>query len=475
VSVKRLVVVGAGISGLAAAWTAAREGAQRGLEVVVLERGDAPGGKARTVRQGDWTIETGPTGYLAPDPAVDRLAEQCGLADEKVPADEAAAHRFVVRGGRMREVSAHPVGFVRSGILGPLGVARIAAEPWIRRREESGEESVWGFARRRLGPQAADRLVAPMVLGVFAGDAKKLSLGAAFPRLAELEAEHGSLIRGMIARKRQGAGGGGPAGPAGHLTSFRDGLESLPRALAKGPFEVRCGVAVENVVPGAEAGYEVLAGGERLHADAVVLASEAWAAASMVQGMAPELAARLNGIAYPPVAVVALGFDLAAAGSVPRGFGVLVPRGEGYRCLGFLWDSYIFPGRSASGKLLLRAMVGGAVDPEALTLGDEGLVELVCREAQRLLGVEGRPEMSFVKQWPRAIPQYELGHLERAAGIEAERERYPGLFLAGNALQGIAFGKATAAGVAAGEQAAQYLASLNDRGNVAREAAGGAS
>jgi oxygen-dependent protoporphyrinogen oxidase len=180
-------------------------------------------------------------------------------------------------------------------------------------------------------------------------------------------------------------------------------------------------------------------------------------AAGLVAGLAPVLSAALGEITYPPVAVVGLGFDAAAARRIPRGFGVLVPRGEGYRVLGVLWDSYIFPGRSPAGTVLVRAMLGGAVDPEAGVAAEASLVAWTRADLRRLLGVEAPPVFTQVHRWERAIPQYELGHRDRVRRIEAEAARQPGLFLAGNALHGVAFGKAAAAGLDAGEAAAAHL------------------
>jgi oxygen-dependent protoporphyrinogen oxidase len=474
--VKRLVVVGAGISGLAAAHAAAERLGERAsqragdaaVDIVVLESAPTVGGKARTRIDREWTVEAGPAGFLLPDPAIERLIRIAGLEPDVLPSDAAAAHRFLVRGGQLREVSAHPLRFVTSGILDAGAMLRLLREPWVPARQ-GGDESVWEFARRRLGPQAADRLVAPMVLGIFAGDAKRLSLPAAFPRLAALEHEHGSLVRGMMAQHRRAknaaraadgaaeAGSGDGAGLRGRLTSFTDGLEALPRALVRDPLHVRCEASVERVERGAAGELWLHLDGESMRADALILACEAWAAASIVGELAPGLARVLAQIAYPPVAVVALGFDAAAARGVPRGFGVLIPRGEGYRVLGVLWDSHIFPGRSPDGTLLVRAMLGGAVDPAVGSADASTLVELTRDELRRLLAIEAPPLYSHVHLWPRAIPQYELGHGDRVRRIEAELVRQPGLFLAGNALHGIAFARAAAAGLAAGDAAAAFI------------------
>jgi len=311
---------------------------------------------------------------------VDTLLAAAGMTPEKLPANEAAAHRFIVRGGRMREVQAHPLRFLSSGILSTSGLLRLMAEPFIRGRRSGDDESVWDFAARRIGRQAADTLIAPMVLGVFAGDARRLSLPAAFPRLAEIEREYGSLIRGLIMRGikgNRGRKGGGPAGPAGRLTSFRHGMQSLPLALAaSGDLIVRTGVEVRGVSRG-ENGWRIETSDGHTAADAVILAGEPWAMAALVRREAPELARRLDAIPCPPVTVVALGYGPEALARVPRGFGVLIPRSEGFRILGCLWDTHIFPGRSPQGSLLLRVMLGGAVDPDAALLPGSRLLALV--------------------------------------------------------------------------------------------------
>lgn len=516
---RTLVVVGAGIAGLAAA-RAAREAARsRGvrLGIRVLEKAREVGGRAVTVREGGWLLEGGPTGYLDNEPAMDPLVAAAGLA--KLPANDAAARRFLVRGTRMREIRPHPLKFAASGILSPGGLLRLAMEPWRGRgavatamqaaglATEGGsdsaargaavpvdlDESVWDFAARRLGPEAADRLIAPMVLGVFAGDAKRLSLRAAFPRMAELEAEHGSLIRAMIAlqKARRGQGErprGGPAGPGGALISFTEGVQALPRALAErgaanGDFTIHCGVAVAGLertgerwrlrldrapstggIPltrEADATQPSL-GSEPLEADAVVLAGECYSTAELLASLVPTAAAELRAIPTPPVTVVGLGLGPEALAAAPRGFGALIQRGGPLRILGMLWDTHLFPGRSPDGTLLVRCLLGGAVDPEVCALDDEALVELVRTDLARVLGppvTAAPPRFTRIVRWPRAIPQYELGHVARVKRIEAAIAEHPGLQLAGNYLSGVAFTKAAKSGSEAGRAAWEALSS----------------
>jgi oxygen-dependent protoporphyrinogen oxidase len=456
----RLVVVGGGISGTAAAFTARREAVARGqsLDVLLLEREREVGGKAESVVDGDWLLETGPIGYVGSDPVVDELAEAVGLDETLLTAGAAQSHRFVYSRGRIREAKAHPIGFVRSGLLSFSGLLRAAREPWVPRRNDASDESVWDFAARRLGPEFADRLIHPMVLGVFAGDAKKLSLESAFPIMAELEQDHGSLVRAQIARARARKRGELPPRRS-TLCSFEGGIQALPRALAaKGGFTVRTGTAVSSVVRRDDGAFLVAtADGESLSADAVVLACEGYRSAEILSESFPAVARELLAIPHPPVAVVGLGYGPEARRKIPEGFGVLIPRGTGYRALGVTWDGYLFPRGNEDGGLLVRVLLGGSFDPEIESVPPEEIERTATREMASLFRLEGPPLFSRVRVWKRAIPQYELGHRERLRAIEAELDGIPGLLLAGNALYGTAFGKAAARGAFCGTRAVESL------------------
>jgi oxygen-dependent protoporphyrinogen oxidase len=333
------------------------------------------------------------------------------------------------------------------------GLLRAAREPWVPAKRDEGDESVWDFAARRLGSEFADRLIHPMVLGIFAGDAKRLSLPAAFPVMAELEREHGSLIRAQIARARRRSG---PRRSV--LSSFREGMQSLPRALAaRGGFTVRTSCAVRSVER--NGGYRIAlgAGGETLAADAVVLACEGFHAAGLLSRSAPAISRKLLEIPTPPIYVVALGYDPEALASIPEGFGVLIPRGAGYRALGVTCDGYLFPGRNPAGHLLVRMLFGGSFDPDVSEVEPAEIVRTASEESKRLFSHDAEPRFTRARLWPRAIPQYEIGHLERLADIDRELRSFPRLYLAGNALHGPSFGKAAARGAHCGREAVDSL------------------
>ena len=375
--VGRLIIVGGGPSGLAAAWKASAEAerARAALEVVVLEADEQVGGKARTEQADGLLIETGPQGFLDDQPVLREMIDACGLADEVITPEPAANRRSIYRGGKLRELSRSPLPFARSGLLGPLGLTRLALEPLVPGRRGGVDESLFDFAARRMGRQAARRLISPVVLGIFAGDARKLSAPAAFPRLVAMEKAHGSLFKAMRAGRRRGVP------PPGHKT-FRRGIQALPRAVAAMPgIDVRCGHAVTSIERCADgAGFTVVSSAGELAADAVVVAADLPAAADLVAGVSAAAANELRQIDSPPMAVVHTAFDAAAAAHIEPAYGFLVARGEGIRMLGCQYETATFRGRSPESRFLARSMFGGGVDPEAADLDDDELIDLTCQE-----------------------------------------------------------------------------------------------
>lgn len=465
----RLVVVGAGISGLAAAWAARNAAARAGttLDVVVLEAAPEVGGKARTVVRDGWMVEGGPSGFLGGRPELDALLRAAGLADAVLPARAESKRRFLYRAGRMREVKLNPVGFATSGIMSAAGLARLCAEPFVSRSRNGTDESVWEFAARRAGAEAADRLIAPMTLGVFAGDARRLSVGAAFPRVAALEREHGSLVRGMMARgraaRRETAFSKDVADARvtepRQLVSLQDGMQSLPRRLAeRGGFDVRCGACVRAVTRAPHGWTVTTEHGAAFDADGVIVAAEPFAAARLLRPLDAAAADALDAIPCPPVTVVALGYDTGARARIPEGFGVLISRGEGIRMLGNLWETSTYAGRGPVGGILVRAMFGGALDPEIGALGEREVIALARLEVAKLYGLTAAPLFETAVRIARAIPQYEIGHAERVAAVERAVRPLDGLDVTGFGLRGVAFGDAAADGYRVGERMGRAFA-----------------
>ena len=450
---RRLVIVGGGPSGLAAAWKASVEADRAGasLEIVVFEADGNVGGKARTKQAGGFLIETGPQGFLDDQPVVREMIDACGLKDEVLAPEPAANRRYIYSGGRLRELRRSPLAFAKSGLLGPLGLARMAMEPLVRASTAAdADESLFDFAARRMGRQAAARLISPVVLGIFAGDARKLSAAAAFPRMVAMERGHGSLFKAMRAGRKRGAP------PPGHRT-LRRGIQALPRAVAALPgIEVRCNRRV-TAIERRGSGFRVASSGGEVTGDAVVVAADLPSAADLVDGVSAEAAAELRQIESPPMAVVHTAFDAAVAAHIEPAYGFLVARGEGIRMLGCQYETATFRGRGPNGTFLARSMFGGSVDPEAADLGDAQLVDLTLCELRRTAGIDADPTYTSVARWPHAIPQYAPGHPRRVARIEAALDPIDGFHLAGNALHGVGLSRAIAVGAECGEKAARLL------------------
>jgi len=438
----RVVIAGGGIAGLSTAFELTREAAGD-IDVIVLERARRAGGNLRTERVDGYLCEWGPNGFLDNVPETLALVHSLGLDDRLLPGNERAKRRFIYRHGRLHELPGGPVGFAASGLLSIPGRLRVMGEPFAGRRPE-GDETIHAFAARRIGREAADVLVDSMVSGVFGGNARELSLRACFPKMWEMETAHGSLVKAMIAKRRErGAPSSAPMGaPTGHLTSFAGGVEDLANALTRTlGSRVQTGCAVRRVrsrTRGAAEGWAVdLEDGRTLDADAVVLAGSASMSATLVDGFDASLASVLRQIPTAPMAVVCLGYETARLDTSLDGFGFLVPRGEGIAILGALWDSSIYAGRAPEGRSLIRVMIGGAHDPSAITLDDDALVGRARADLETTMGLSIEPVFTRVFRHPAGIPQYTVGHLDRLAAIEERLAAHPGLLLAGNSYRGV--------------------------------------
>lgn len=446
----KVVVIGGGISGLATAYRLVQEANRRNrpVEVVVLEQLSRPGGTMRTHKVDGFTIEAGPNGFLDSRVSIMALARDLGIADRLQRADDGAKKRYICRGGKLVRLPESPAAFLKSPLLSVGGKARLMMEMWAPPKSQ-WDETVGEFAARRLGSEARDYLIAPMVSGIFAGDADRLSLECAFPRIAELEAVYGGLFKGMFGvmaeRRRAGvkssAGPAGPAGPSGLLTSLPEGIEGLVLALTDALGDrVLSGVEVETVERGG-ACWLVRAtqdGRERTFvADAVVLASPSFISADLIRGLGGPLPGLLASIPYSPISVVATAFDADAFDGPLDGFGFLAPKVENRKILGALWDSSVYPGRAPQGKVLVRSMLGGAWSPDRAFWGDDEILDVVMGELRALMNVQKDPIFSRIYRWEKGIPHYERGHKAKLTLIEKARVKFAGLHLCSNAYRGI--------------------------------------
>ena len=435
----KIVVVGAGITGLTVAFTLHESARRRRvpLDLRVFEAGGLPGGHAQTYQRDGFLIEAGPNGFLNREPHTLALVEALDLTSRLVQARPEAKRRFIVRGGRLCQVPYGPASLLTSPALSWRGKLRLLGEPFAAAPPQGEDETVHAFAARRIGVEAADMLVDTAVSGISAGDSRRLSLRSQFPILADMERDHGGLVRAMFARRGQ------RRGPPSALLSFDTGLGALTQALAarlEGAVRTGCPVqALERTGTTWRVTPEV---GEPEHADHVILAVPARVAAPMVRRLDPQLAAQLANVEYSGLGVVALGYDAADLPRPLDGYGYLVTRPEGLATLGVVWESSLFPGRAPSGAALLRVFLGGARRPDLAAASDAQLVATAREDLGRVMGLRAEPRHVSAFRWPQAIAQYTVGHDERRAALRERLHAHPGLAVCGTSYDGVSFNHA---------------------------------
>jgi oxygen-dependent protoporphyrinogen oxidase len=456
----RIVVIGAGITGLTLGYRLTRRLRQAGRpdEVLVLEAGARPGGHATTIVEDGFLVEAGPNGFLDRyrEPQTRELVDELGLKGRLREADPRSKRRFVRIGGRLRLVPLGPPSLLSTDILSPAGKLRLMLEPFIPRSRKS-EETVYEFAARRIGREAAENLVDAAVSGISAGDSRELIVDAAFPVMTEMEREHGSLVKAMIARRRQ---------PVAKIFSFDGGLATLTGTLAERlGSALRTRAAVESLARAGDRWRLSLAGGEQLEADRVIATIAAHQSAGLLRGLDARLADALEEIPFAGLALVALAYRESDLPRPLDGYGYLVARRDSLDTLGVVWESSLFAGRAPAGHALLRCMLGGVRRPELAQLPEAELVTRARRELAATLALTAEPERLWVRRWPRAIAQYTRGHGERVERIRALAARHPGLDLVGTSYDGISF---TAAVAAAESWAGRVLDGLASADGVPR-------
>jgi protoporphyrinogen/coproporphyrinogen III oxidase len=442
----RVIICGAGITGL----TTARALTRAGADVIVLEAADAVGGVMQTTPRDGFLCERGPNSCTL-TPALRTLIAELGLRDTVREAAPQARRRYIVRRGVPRAVPTTPVDMLRSPLLSLAGKLRVLAEPFVAARRDTSDESIAGFVARRLGGEVLTWAIDPFVSGVYAGDPAQLSVRHAFPTLATLEREHGSLIRGMIARSRA-ARASGAARERHTMISFIDGLGALPAAIARELPADRLHLRTRvTAVARAGSGWNVAADHDgtpvSFDADVVILTLPLHALQQMtLPPSCASLQAQLGAVRYPAVAALALGFRRRDVAHPLDGFGCLVPSVEGRTTLGVLFSSTLFEGRAPADHVLLTCFIGGTRMPAMGVASTDDALAAVLPELRDLLGVTGAPVLVQHTRWPRSIPQFDVGHdrvLEAADRVEAE---LPGVLLDGQFRRGVSVGDCVAAG-----------------------------
>ena len=484
---RRVAIVGAGISGLAAAHRL-RE-LDESVEVTLLEASSRAGGVIHTLRADGFLAETGPDNFITNPPTATNLCTRLGLADELIPVEETARTAFVVSRGRLVRI---PEGFalmaprraaplLASSLLSWPGKLRVLAEPLVPPRTDDADESLGDFARRRLGREAFERLVQPLVAGIYTADPEKLSMRAALRRFYDFERRDGSLLRGL---SREAQAGGSEVKPTALtqnssgarynlFVTLRGGLQTFVAALVDRlpAGTLRLNSLVTSIAPVGSAvamtSPAATAAGPQWRLtwratdtnleldetfDGLILAAPAPRSGELLAPLMPALADELRQIEYAGSAVVLAGYRREQIAHALDASGFVVPAIEGRRILACSFASAKYRNRAPQGHVLLRVFVGGASDPSAVELPDEALRTIVTKELGQLIGLRGESEFWHVARWPRSMPQYHLGHCERVARIEALAAELPRLALAGNAFHGVGIPACIASGEAAAEQ-----------------------
>jgi oxygen-dependent protoporphyrinogen oxidase len=448
-----VAVVGGGIAGLSAAY----ELEQRGLRVRLLEASGRLGGVIRTERADGWVIDAGPDALLAQKPAAVQLCGELGIGDRLISTQHPRT-AYVLRDGRLRPLVegsflGFPVGvgaLARSSLFSWPAKFRMACEVVVP-ASSGGDESIASFTRRRFGKEALDYLGEPLLAGIHAGDAERLSMEALFPRLVEAERRVGSVLRSLRTLKMTPS-------PKGAFVSLPGGLGELVDTLCSAlrPGTVRLSSTVTAVRRAGEFSVDVQ--GASVRARAVIACVPAYAAAGMLRAIDTPLAALCDTVPYASTATVAFGYRRQQVRHPLDGTGFVVPRVERNPLIASTWVSSKWPGRAPDGHVLLRGFLGGGRDPDRLDLSDDDLVRLAQGALADTLGIEGDPVLTRLSRYPRQSPQYEVGHLKRVASMEARLSAVPGLFLAGSGFRAIGIPDCIADGRAAAARAAAFLA-----------------
>ncbi|MDI6767589.1 MAG: protoporphyrinogen oxidase [Bacteroidota bacterium] len=456
---KSVVIIGAGISGLCVAhWLM-----NKGINVTILEKDSEPGGTMKTLFEDGWLVEMGPNSALETTPLLKQLFDELGILDQRIYANDTASKRYIVRDGMLHPIPMSPAAFIKSRLWTTAGKLRLLKEPFIKKAEH--EETISEFVQRRLGQEFLDYAINPFVAGVYAGDPDKLSVRSAFPKLYALEEKYGGLVKGAIKSRRERKQRKEVAKDRAKLFSFTNGMNVLPKRIAEelgNRLKLNC--SVEQIIPTRiddQINYSVMYSQngvqQKIKAGIVVLATPAYATANIIREIDPAMAVILESIYYPPVAEIFLGFDEKQIERDLDGFGFLVPKVEHRKILGTIWSSTLFPNRASKGNVALTTFVGGARQPELVSLNDDDLTKIVLEDLEHLMQVHGKPVYKKIIRWEKAIPQYNLGYYKVIDALENFEQKFRGIFICSNFRGGIAVGDCVMSAQKISEQIQQNL------------------
>ncbi len=449
---KSIVIIGAGISGLSAAYRLNKLKSQGGidLDITVAEKADSPGGTIRSEQTGGFVIEGGPDCFFAEKPYAALLVKELGIADRLIGTNNKNQGTYVLWHRKLHKLPEGVVlmvptrfaPFVTSTLFSLPGKMRMGMDLFIPKRTDGVDESLAEFTIRRLGREALDRIAEPLVAGVHAGDPDTMSVRSSFPRFVDMEQKYGSLIRGMI-NARRAMQHQRPVSPGSMFMTMKNGLKDLIDAVQQQSegVQFRTGAEARSVTrtphPGGPAYVVTLSSGEALKADGVILAVPAYAAAELVASLSGDLGSLLRSIPYVSTATVSLAYKKDSFGGTLKGFGFVVPKKENRRIMAATWTSSKFSHRAPEDAVLLRLFVGGVSNQEMVFQPDDKIVSIIKAELNDILGISAEPLFARIYRWDRAMPQYTIGHESRVKTIEQMVTGLGSVRLCGSAYHGI--------------------------------------
>ena len=475
---KSIIIVGGGISGLAAAFHLQEHlhAKETDLACTLIEGQKKPGGKIFTEKLNGFIIEAGPDSFITQKPWALELCHKMGLKDRLIPTNQNQKNIYIFSGdklhllpeGMVLLVPTRLMPLLRSSLLSPIGKLRMALDLFIPPRKDAGDESLAAFVRRRLGREALNKIVEPLMAGIYAGQAEALSLKSTFPRFKDLEREYGSLIRGLIAKRREAAREEKAEEKAGDrqaqtlFMSLREGMGEFVETLVSRLNQIRLmtGKQVRSIRLAGQTGpaYQVeLEDGTSVLADVVILTTPAFVTADLIDSLNPSLGQALREIPYVSTATISLAYKRSQCPHPLDGYGFVVPRTEGRNIMACTWTSTKFPHRAPAGDVLIRCFVGGAGQEPLVHLDDHAMIRMIREELETIMGIESEPVLTRIYRWERGNPQYTVGHLERLAAIEGLIKGHPGLFLTGSAYYGVGIPDCIHEGTRIAQQALQFL------------------
>jgi oxygen-dependent protoporphyrinogen oxidase len=437
---KKIVVIGAGISGLTTAYLLNK----KGFDVVVLEKKEEAGGSMESVREEGYLFDRGPNSALETTPLIAKLVEELNLKDQLLYASKEANKRYILRNNNLYPLPMSPLAFIKTKLFSTGAKLRLFAEPFIGRSKDGYYQSIAEFVERRLGREFLDYAINPFVAGVYAGNPEELSVKSAFPKLYALEEKYGGLIIGTIKSAKERKKRAEQSKQSAKMLSFKDGMQTLPNAIAGALGDrVSFGCEVKEILKN-EGGYNVVfehnGDEEIIGCQSVISAVPAYRASEIFSMWDADLVKHLNDIYYPPVLVLYMIYNKKDIGHRLDGFGFLIPAKEKKSFLGALWSSVIFDGRTDEDKAAFTLFIGGSRDAALLKLDKELIIEKVRKEFEELMTIQSSPVFTSSRLWNKAIPQYNIGYIEHERYFEKFEKEHDGIIISGNYRGGISVG-----------------------------------